>query len=201
MAITKIKPVKSGLKKALEYIQNPDKTDDKMLVSSFGCGSVPVWIRLSEAACAWVEVAGSQIIRACFLIEVFAVEAEGVGVGVRWVAYCVVGIGVWVSVVAGWVMSINVGCICGQFIAEGIVKICVQDDYCYIIISTIIYNITIFINGGVASGVDVTNSLHYTASAVKQIEAVVVTVDQVASGAAGEAVDWASWKSFCFVDC
>jgi len=38
MAVTKIKPVKGGLKKALDYIQNPDKTDDKMLVSSFGCG-------------------------------------------------------------------------------------------------------------------------------------------------------------------
>lgn len=37
MAVTKIKPIKSTLKKALEYIQNPDKTDDKMLVSSFGC--------------------------------------------------------------------------------------------------------------------------------------------------------------------
>lgn len=37
MEVTKIKPIKSTLKKALEYIQNPDKTDDKMLVSSFGC--------------------------------------------------------------------------------------------------------------------------------------------------------------------
>ena len=37
MAVIKIKPIKSTLKKALEYIQNPDKTDDKMLVSSFGC--------------------------------------------------------------------------------------------------------------------------------------------------------------------
>ena len=32
-----VKPVKSTLKKALDYIQNPDKTDGKMLVSSFGC--------------------------------------------------------------------------------------------------------------------------------------------------------------------
>ena len=38
MAVTKIKPVKSALKRALDYIQNPDKTDEKMLVSSFGCG-------------------------------------------------------------------------------------------------------------------------------------------------------------------
>ena len=37
MAVTKIKPVKSTLSKALDYIQNPDKTDGKMLISSFGC--------------------------------------------------------------------------------------------------------------------------------------------------------------------
>jgi hypothetical protein len=37
MAVTKIKPVKSTLKQRLEYIQNPAKTDEKMLVSSFGC--------------------------------------------------------------------------------------------------------------------------------------------------------------------
>ena len=37
MAVTKIKPIKSTLKKALDYIQNPDKTDGKMLISSFGC--------------------------------------------------------------------------------------------------------------------------------------------------------------------
>ena len=37
MAVTKIKPVKSTLSKALDYIENPDKTDGKMLISSFGC--------------------------------------------------------------------------------------------------------------------------------------------------------------------
>ena len=37
MAVTKIKPIKGTLNKALDYIQNPDKTDGKMLVSSFGC--------------------------------------------------------------------------------------------------------------------------------------------------------------------
>ncbi len=36
MAVTKIKPIKSTLSKALDYIQNPDKTDGKTLVSSFG---------------------------------------------------------------------------------------------------------------------------------------------------------------------
>ena len=37
MAVTKIHPIKSTLKKALDYIENPDKTDDKLLVSSFAC--------------------------------------------------------------------------------------------------------------------------------------------------------------------
>ena len=37
MAVTKIKPVKSALRQRIEYIQNPTKTDGKMLVSSFGC--------------------------------------------------------------------------------------------------------------------------------------------------------------------
>ena len=37
MAVTKIHPIKSTLKKALDYIENPEKTEDKMLVSSFGC--------------------------------------------------------------------------------------------------------------------------------------------------------------------
>ena len=37
MAVTKIHPIKSTLKKALDYIENPAKTDEKMLVSSFAC--------------------------------------------------------------------------------------------------------------------------------------------------------------------
>lgn len=37
MAITKINPITATLKKAIDYICNPDKTDEKLLVSSFGC--------------------------------------------------------------------------------------------------------------------------------------------------------------------
>ena len=37
MAVTKIHPIKSTLKKALDYICNPSKTDEKILISSFGC--------------------------------------------------------------------------------------------------------------------------------------------------------------------
>ena len=34
MAVTKIKPIKNTLANALDYIQNPDKTNGKTLVSS-----------------------------------------------------------------------------------------------------------------------------------------------------------------------
>ena len=37
MAVTKIHPVKTTLKKAIDYICNPEKTDEKILISSFGC--------------------------------------------------------------------------------------------------------------------------------------------------------------------
>ena len=37
MAYLKIFPIKVTDKKALDYITNPDKTDEKLLVSSFGC--------------------------------------------------------------------------------------------------------------------------------------------------------------------
>ena len=39
MAITKTHPIKSTLKKAIDYICNPEKTDGKLLVSSFGCAA------------------------------------------------------------------------------------------------------------------------------------------------------------------
>lgn len=39
MAITKTHPIKSTLKKALDYICNPAKTDGKLLVSTFGCAA------------------------------------------------------------------------------------------------------------------------------------------------------------------
>lgn len=39
MAITKTHPIKSTLKDAIDYICNPNKTDGKLLVSSFGCAA------------------------------------------------------------------------------------------------------------------------------------------------------------------
>ena len=37
MAVTEIHPITTTLSKALDYIQNPDKTDEKMLVSGYAC--------------------------------------------------------------------------------------------------------------------------------------------------------------------
>ncbi len=39
MAVTKTHPIKSTLKAAIDYICNPDKTDGRLLVSSFGCAA------------------------------------------------------------------------------------------------------------------------------------------------------------------
>ena len=56
MAITKTHPIKSTLKAALDYILNPEKTDGKLLASSFGCGMETADIEL-----AWTrEMAGDR---------------------------------------------------------------------------------------------------------------------------------------------
>ena len=39
MAVTKTHPIKSTLKAAIDYICNPEKTDGKLLVSSYGCAA------------------------------------------------------------------------------------------------------------------------------------------------------------------
>ena len=39
MAVTKIKPIRGSVNKAIAYIIDPKKTDDELLVSSFGCAA------------------------------------------------------------------------------------------------------------------------------------------------------------------
>ena len=56
MAITKTHPIKSTLKAALDYILNPEKTDGKLLASSFGCG-----LETADIEFAWTrEAAGDR---------------------------------------------------------------------------------------------------------------------------------------------
>lgn len=56
MAITKTHPIKSTLKAAIDYILNPEKTDGKLLASSFGCG-----METADIEFAWTrELAGDR---------------------------------------------------------------------------------------------------------------------------------------------
>ena len=56
MAVTKIKPIRGTVNKALAYILNPDKTDGEILIGSFGCAA-------SDAAAqefAWTRAIAEQ---------------------------------------------------------------------------------------------------------------------------------------------
>lgn len=56
MAVTKTNPIKSTLKAAIDYILNPEKTDGKLLASSFGCG-----METADIEFAWTrELAGDR---------------------------------------------------------------------------------------------------------------------------------------------
>ena len=68
MAITKIHPIKSTLKKALDYITNPAKTDEKLLVSSYGCGIETADIEF-EKTLQWAMNKGNNL--AHHLIQAF----------------------------------------------------------------------------------------------------------------------------------
>ena len=48
MAVTKIHPIKSTLNLALDYIMNGNKTDDKILISSFGCNPQTVHLEFEQ---------------------------------------------------------------------------------------------------------------------------------------------------------
>ena len=47
MAVTKTHPIKSTLKAAIDYICNPEKTDGKLFVSSYGCAAETADIEFS----------------------------------------------------------------------------------------------------------------------------------------------------------
>ena len=56
MAVTKTHPIKSTLKAAIDYILNPEKTDGKLLASSFVCG-----LETADIEFAWTrEAAGDR---------------------------------------------------------------------------------------------------------------------------------------------
>ena len=90
MAITKIKPITSTVEKAIDYIISPSKTDEKLLVSSYGCSSDLMAAREFE----WTRevakqdgLAGVKVL-ARHLIQSFDVGSQR-GAGARnWSAVC-----------------------------------------------------------------------------------------------------------------
>ena len=76
MAVTKTHPIKSTLKAAIDYILNPEKTDGKLLASSFGCG-----LETADIEFAWTREAagdrGTHLGR--HLIQSFAVGRNHTG--------------------------------------------------------------------------------------------------------------------------
>ena len=69
MAVTKIHPIKSTLKKALDYITNPVKTDDKLYVSSFGCAVETADIEFEKTRLRAMNSVGIFFVKACQIPE------------------------------------------------------------------------------------------------------------------------------------
>ena len=82
MAVTKTHPIKSTLKAAIDYICNPEKTDGRLLVSSYGCSA-----ETADIEFAWTrrhaidkgENLGRHLIQAFAPGEVTPEEAHQIG--------------------------------------------------------------------------------------------------------------------------
>ena len=82
MAVTKTHPIKSTLKAAIDYICNPDKTDGKLLVSSFGCAAETADIEFEWTRRHSIDKGthlGRHLIQAFEPGEVSAEEAHEIG--------------------------------------------------------------------------------------------------------------------------
>ena len=73
MAISKIKAIKNTLKKAIDYITNPDKTENGTLVSTYGCSLKTADVEMSMTAQKGSR-AGNRI--AYHLMQAFAPEDD-----------------------------------------------------------------------------------------------------------------------------
>ena len=82
MAVTKTDPIKSTLKAAIDYICNSDKTDGKLLVSSFGCAAETADIEFEWTRRHSIDKGthlGRHLIQAFEPGEVSAAEAHEIG--------------------------------------------------------------------------------------------------------------------------
>ena len=87
MAITKIKPITSTVEKAIDYIISPSKTDEKLLVSSYGCSSDLMaarefewtWEAAKQDGLAGVKVLARHLIQLFDIGEISAEKAHEIG--------------------------------------------------------------------------------------------------------------------------
>ena len=87
MAVTKIKPITSTVEKAIDYIISPSKTDEKLLVSSYGCSSDLMaarefewtWEAAKQDGLASVKVLARHLIQSFDVGEVSAEKAHEIG--------------------------------------------------------------------------------------------------------------------------
>ena len=87
MAVTKIKPITSTVEKAIDYIISPAKTDEKLLVSSYGCSSDLMaarefewtWEAAKQDGLASVKVIARHLIQSFDVGEVSAEQAHDIG--------------------------------------------------------------------------------------------------------------------------
>ena len=69
MAISKIHPIRYSVLDAINYITNPDKTDDEILVSSYGCASHTADIEFEQTASYGTKIGN---VKAQHIIQSFA---------------------------------------------------------------------------------------------------------------------------------
>ena len=83
MAITKIHPIKSTLKVALDYIMNSDKTDGKILISSLNCNPITAHLEFEQTKIecnSKAKVLARHLIQSFFPGETTAEEAHQIGI-------------------------------------------------------------------------------------------------------------------------
>ena len=83
MAITKIHPIKSTLKAALDYIMNSDKTDGKILISSLNCNPITAHLEFEQTKIecnSKAKVLARHLIQSFFPGETTAEEAHQIGI-------------------------------------------------------------------------------------------------------------------------
>ena len=83
MAITKIHPIKSTLKVALDYIMNSDKIDEKILISSLNCNPITAHLEFEQTKIecnSKAKVLARHLIQSFFPGETTAEEAHQIGI-------------------------------------------------------------------------------------------------------------------------